>query len=226
QTLFEAETGNGELSVPQEFTQALFLLEEEKYLQGIGRILNLRDLEDSEAREEWQALRQEPQYWQALFPFPYEDLILKWSQARQLNPLLVVSLMRQESRFEKNIRSPVGATGLMQVMPATGEEVAGKINLQPYSLDDPDDNIAIGTWYLDFTHREYSDNSLMAIASYNAGPGNVAQWLRRFKTQDPDWFVEQIPFGETRGYVESVFSNYWNYLRIYNPEIAQKLASP
>jgi soluble lytic murein transglycosylase len=226
QTLLAAETGNRELTVPEQFTQALFLLEEEKYLQGISQILSLRETENPEARKQWNVLRQKPQYWQALFPFPYEDLILKWSQQRQLNPLLVVSLMRQESRFEKEIRSPVGATGLMQVMPATGKEVAQKMNLSPYSLDNPDDNIAIGTWYLDFTHREYGDNSLLAIASYNAGPGNVESWLRRFKPQDPDWFVEQIPFGETRGYVESVFSNYWNYLRIYNPEIAEKLSSP
>ncbi|MDY6782827.1 MAG: transglycosylase SLT domain-containing protein [Cyanobacteriota bacterium] len=226
QILLAAETGNRESSVPEQFTQALFLLEEGKYLQGIGRILELREQEDPEAREQWLALRKKPQYWQALFPFPYEDLILKWSEERQLNPLLVVSLMRQESRFEKEIRSPVGATGLMQVMPATGEEVAGKMGLTEYSLSDPEDNIAIGTWYLDFTHSEYDNNSLLAIASYNAGPGNVASWVRRFNTQDPDWFVEQIPFGETQGYVESVFSNYWNYLRIYNPEIAEKLPTP
>lgn len=225
QTLFQAEVGNRERTVPEQFTEALFFLAEGKYLQGISRILDLREREAPEDRAQWKALRQDPQYWQALFPFPYEDLILKWSVQRQLNPLLVVSLMRQESRFEKEIRSPVGATGLMQVMPATGQDVARKINLLQHSLVDPDDNIAIGTWYLDFTHKEYSNNSLLAIASYNAGPGNVAEWLRRFNPQDPDWFVEQIPFGETRGYVESVFSNYWNYLRIYNPEIAQKLSS-
>jgi soluble lytic murein transglycosylase len=59
------------------------------------------------------------------------------------------------------------------------------------------------------------------VASYNAGPGNVNKWIERLKVQDPDEFVELIPFKETKGYVESVFGNYWNYLRIYNPEVAK-----
>lgn len=59
------------------------------------------------------------------------------------------------------------------------------------------------------------------MASYNAGPGNVQDWIQRFGFTDPDRFVEQIPFPETQGYVESVFENYWNYLRLYNPEVAE-----
>ncbi|MBD2577628.1 transglycosylase SLT domain-containing protein [Oscillatoria sp. FACHB-1406] len=224
QELFQAEVGNRELTVPERFTKALFVLAQGQYQQGIAQILDLRKLEEPQAKEEWKALRKDPQYWQALFPFPYEQEILKWSAQRKINPLLVVSLMRQESRFQKDIRSPVGATGLMQVMPATGQEVAKKIGLTQYSLTNPEDNVAIGTAYLDYTHEQYANNSLMAIASYNAGPGNVSSWLQRFNPQDPDSFVEQIPFAETQGYVESVFSNYWNYLRIYNPEIAEKLS--
>ncbi len=111
----------------------------------------------------------------------------------------------------------------MQVMPATGEWVANKINLKDYSLTNPNDNVNLGTWYLNYTHDEYSSNSLLAIASYNAGPGNVSKWVRKYRVSDPDVFVEKIPFRETKGYVESVFGNYWNYLRIYNPEISQLL---
>ena len=88
---------------------------------------------------------------------------------------------------------------------------------------DADDNINLGTWYLNYTHSKYSNNSLLAIASYNAGPGNVSKWVRRYQVSDPDVFVEKIPFRETKGYVETVFGNYWNYLRIYNPEISQLL---
>ncbi|MGD2182969.1 transglycosylase SLT domain-containing protein [Lusitaniella coriacea] len=221
---WDAELGNkAEPSVPEHFTEALLLLAQEEYLKGINQIWALKNAEGDGATEEWQALRQTPEYWHALFPFPYKDSILEWSQERQLNPLLVVSLMRQESRFEEEIRSPVGATGLMQVMPATGKEVAQKSGISDYKLTNPEDNIAIGTWYLDFTHRENNDNSLLAIAGYNAGPGNVATWLKRYGFNDSDRFVEQIPFGETKGYVESVFGNYWNYLRLYDPEVAQKL---
>jgi len=85
-------------------------------------------------------------------------------------------------------------------------------------------DIKLGTWYLDYTHQEYSGNSMLAIASYNAGPGAVGDWVAKAGSQDPDVFVENIPYSETKGYVKSVFENYWNYLRLYNPDVAQKLA--
>ncbi|MGH2412205.1 MAG: transglycosylase SLT domain-containing protein [Microcystaceae cyanobacterium] len=220
--LFKAEIGSKEeLTVAEQFTDGLLRLTQNQNLQGINLILNLQDRDESQDQLQWQILRKTPEYWHALFPLPYYSTILNWSQQRQLNPLLVASLIRQESRFEPEIRSPAGAVGLMQVMPATGQFVAEKIALPKYSLSNPNDNINLGTWYLDYTHQEYSNNSLLAVASYNAGPGNVAKWMRQYKTNDPDLFVEKIPFNETKDYVESVFGNYWNYLRLYNPEIAQ-----
>lgn len=77
---------------------------------------------------------------------------------------------------------------------------------------------------MDYTHQQYNNNSLLAIASYNAGPGNVSRWLRTIGKTDPDEFVENIPFNETKNYVRQVFGNYWNYLRLYNPEISAKVA--
>ncbi len=112
----------------------------------------------------------------------------------------------------------------MQVMPGTSKWVAEKTNLKQYNLEIPNDNIRLGTWFLDYTHGEYDNNSLLAVASYNAGPGNVSKWLRELGISDPDEFVEAIPFDETRGYVRQVFGNYWNYLRLYNPEISQLMA--
>ncbi|AFY78215.1 soluble lytic murein transglycosylase-like protein [Pleurocapsa sp. PCC 7327] len=224
-TLFRAEVRDPwKLTVDEQFTKGLLKLAQGKHLQGINNVGTLRDRKDPQDRSQWQALRQKPEYWYALFPFPFYQSILSWSQQRQLNPVLVTSLIRQESRFETDIRSPVGAVGLMQVMPETGEWIAKQLQLKEYSLTDPQDNIKLGTWYLDHTHQEYDNNSLLAIASYNAGPGNVAQWLERYRASDPDVFVEKIPFRETKGYVESVFGNYWNYLRIYDPEIANLLA--
>lgn len=224
-TLFKAEIGDRqELTVNEGFTDGLLKLVQGKNLQGINQVWNLQKKDNPKQEKEWQQLRKTDKYWHALFPFPFYETIMNWSQRRQLNPLLVTSLMRQESRFEPEIKSPVGATGLMQVMPATGEWVAAKIDLKDYSLTDPDDNVNLGTWYLNYTHEEYSNNSLLAVASYNAGPGNVAKWMREYQVSDPDVFVEKIPFRETKGYVESVFGNYWNYLRIYNPEISQLLS--
>lgn len=223
--VFQTENGTQpELNVHRQFTEALLLLAQGKNLQGINQVWSLNRAEKPEDRAQWETLRQSSTYWHALFPFPYNDSIVKWSRDRQLNPLLTTALIRQESRFEKKIVSPAGATGLMQVMPATAKMVASEIGLPEYSLTDPTDNINLGTWYLNYTHREFSNNSLLAVASYNAGPGNVSQWVQRYQTTDPDLFVEKIPFKETKGYIETVFGNYWNYMRIYNPELAQALS--
>ena len=222
--LFEAEINDEELTIDEQFTDGLLLLSKGQYLQGINRIWSLQERTEPEQKRQWQQLRQTPEYWYALFPFPFNDLIINWSKERQLNPLLVTSLIRQESRFEPGIQSPVGATGLMQVMPETGKWVADQLDLKDYSLSNPEDNVKLGTWYFDYTHQEYDNNSLFAVASYNAGPGNVSKWKQQYSFADPDVFIENIPFPETKGYVESVFGNYWNYLRIYNPEVSKALS--
>jgi len=225
-TLFFAEIGDRqELTVAEQFTEGLLFQLLEEYREGIMRIWSLSQRENPRDVNEWQELRKTQEYWHGLFPFPYYEEILKYATEHKVNPLLVISLMRQESTFQLNARSTVGATGLMQIMPATGEWVANQINLTGYSLTEPEDNINLGSWYLSHTHQAYNDNSMLAVASYNAGPGNVNSWVKKFDFNDPDMFVENIPFPETKGYVEAVFSNYWNYLRIYNPEISQLLAN-
>ena len=223
--LWQTELENRqEPTVAEQFTDGLMRLGVNDNLIGINKVwyLSLRDT--PQERSQWQTLRRAPEYWHALFPFPFSEPIATWSQQRQLNPLLVTALIRQESRFEPKIRSVAGATGLMQVMPGTGSWIAKKIDLEQYNLENPNDNIKLGTWFLDYTHQEYNNNSLLAVASYNAGPGNVSKWVTKYGFTDPDAFIELIPFPETKGYVESVFGNYWNYLRLYNPEIAQMLA--
>ncbi|MDX2215086.1 MAG: transglycosylase SLT domain-containing protein [Oculatellaceae cyanobacterium bins.114] len=211
-------------TVAEQFTDGVMRLGVGDNLEGIFMVSSLVNRDKPEERSQYQELKQQTYYWQALYPFLYLQPIQAWSQERQLNPLLVTALIRQESRFEPNIRSSVGAIGLMQVMPDTGVWISETLKFPNYNLDNPDDNIRFGTWFLNYTHEEYSDNSLFAIASYNAGPGNVSDWITRFGFSDPDIFVEQIPYPETKGYVESVFENYWNYLRLYNPAVSQQLA--
>ncbi|MFN5893281.1 MAG: transglycosylase SLT domain-containing protein [Dolichospermum sp.] len=209
-------------SVAEEFTEGLMKLTKGEYLAGIEKIAKLEDREKPAEKAEYQALSQKSIYWQARYPLPYFQEIEKWSISRQLNPLLVTALMRQESRFQTKIKSPVGATGLMQVMPSTAAWIAPQMNadIKKINLENANDNIMLGTWYLDYTHRQYNNNSMLAIASYNAGPGNVAKWLQTIPKRDPDEFVEEIPFDETKNYVRQVFGNYWNYLRLYNPEVS------
>ena len=122
------------------------------------------------------------------------------------------------------IRSSADAVGLMQLIPETGNLVAKQLNLKQYALDNPNDNINLGTWLLDSTHQQYNNNSLLAVASYNAGSGKVATWIEQKKLTDPDTFVETIPLEETKNYVKQVFGNYWNYLRLYNPKVGQQVA--
>lgn len=223
-TLWQTEFKNAmQPSVSEQYTDGLMRMGIGDNLEGIWMLSSLSRRDDPQERSQYLDLKQRPAYWEALYPFPYLETIVNWSKKRQLNPVLVTALIRQESRFMPQIQSVVGATGLMQVMPETGAEVAKQIQLTNYSLENVNDNINLGTYYLDFTHQEYNNNSMLAVASYNAGPGAVSDWLKRFGFQDPDEFVVKIPYPETQGYVKSVFENYWNYLRIYNPDIAQRL---
>ncbi|BAZ29876.1 lytic transglycosylase [Cylindrospermum sp. NIES-4074] len=224
---WEAEFLNkAQPTVAEQFTEGLMQLTKGENLLGINTISKLEDRETPQDQADYQTLSKQVTYWQARYPFPYLKEIEKWSTERKLNPLLVTALMRQESRFEAKVKSPVGATGLMQVMPATAQWIAPQIKLdfKKVNLENANDNIMLGTWYLDHTHQQYSNNSLLAIASYNAGPGNVSKWLQTIAKQDPDEFVEAIPFDETKNYVRQVFGNYWNYLRLYNPEISALVA--
>ncbi len=220
---FQSEISNPQdLTVAEQFTESVLLIKLGKIRPGIQNILDLSQKEYPHQIAQWQSLRYLDTYWSSLFPFPYQQEILNYSQQEKINLLLVLSVMRKESTFEPNIGSRVGALGLMQVIPGTANWVAKQANIQDYVLSKPEDNIKIGTWYLAYNHKRYQDNSLYAVASYNAGTGNVNQWLRRYNTKDSDVFVEQIPFPETKDYVEGVFGNYWNYLRLYNPKV-QKL---
>jgi soluble lytic murein transglycosylase len=213
-------------TVAEQFTEGLMRLAKGENLRGIDIVSKLEDRDVPEEVTQYQALKKQISYWQARYPFPYITLIEKWSQQNKVNPLLVTAVVRQESRFEKDVKSSAGATGLMQVMPATAKFIAPQLkqDIKNIKLEDPDNNIMLGTWYLGHTHDQYKENSLLAIASYNAGPGNVSKWLAVLPKDDPDDFVESIPFDETKNYVRQVFGNYWNYLRLYNPEMSQIVA--
>ena len=213
-----------QMSVNEQFTEGVLRLELGQYSQGMQQIWDLTKRETPQELAQWRDLRKTKIYWHSLFPFPYETEILKYAKQDDINPLLSISVMRKESTFNPTIDSVVGAVGLMQIVPPTAKWVAGQIDMSEYSLTNPEDNIRIGTWYLSHNHHRYEDDSLLAAASYNAGTANVNAWLQRYDISDRDGFVEQIPFPETKDYVEGVFGNYWNYLRLYNPEIRAQVA--
>lgn len=223
--LWQAEFKNRmQPTVAEQFTDGLMHMAVGDYLEGISRISSLEDRKTPEEKEQYKALKQQIAYWQALYPVPYQKAIETYAKQRQINPLLVTAVIRQESRFEPEIRSKAGAVGLMQVLPSIGAKVAQNLDLKNYNLSNPDDNIKLGTWLLQETHQAHKNNSLLAVASYNAGQGNTSKWLTGTDSVDPDEFVESIPFGETKDYVKQVFGNYWNYLRLYEPQVQAQLA--
>lgn len=208
------------------FTDGVLRVAVQDNLIGIKTIESLDLIDVSAAQKaEIAKIKQHPAYMQSLYPFHYWDIIANWARERKLSPALVIGLMRQESRFEAQIRSRSGAIGLMQIMPDTGSWIASKKGVSNYNLDNPSDNIRFGTWYLDYTHSRYGDNSMLAVASYNAGPGAVGRWVEARGVGDPDEFVNSIPYEETRDYVSKVLGNYWNYLRLYSPSVQQQVAS-
>jgi soluble lytic murein transglycosylase len=212
-------------SVTEQFAESILLKGLERYQVALAHISQLEKRDKPAELEEHRRMRQYPSYWQALYPLAHIDTVQTNAHKQNINPLLVLSIMRQESKFDPETRSSVGALGLMQVMPSTAEFVAKKVEMERFELIYPPDNIKIGTWYLASMHDEHKNDTLLSVASYNAGPGNVSKWRREFSMSDPDEFVENIPFDETQNYVRNVLGNYWNYLRTYNPEIGQQVAT-
>jgi soluble lytic murein transglycosylase len=168
-------------------------------------------------------LRREGGVWnrpalQLVYPFPYRDAVIRYSQAQGLDPYFVAGLIRQESMFNPNARSPVGALGLMQVMPATGTAVArglGISGFQTARLTDPSINLRIGTKYLADQIRSHNGRLVDAIAAYNAGPNRLPRWRQFPEYADPELFTERIPFEETRNYVKIVQQNARIYRELY-----------
>lgn len=146
------------------------------------------------------------------FPTPFRKEVAAWAGSMGLDPSYVYGLIRQESRFIVDARSSVGASGLMQVMPATARWTARKLGL-PYSADaitDRETNIRIGTGYLKMVLDDFGGSQAMAAAAYNAGPSRPRRW-RDGPPLEPAIWAENIPFNETRDYVKKVLSNATDY---------------
>ena len=139
------------------------------------------------------------------FPVLHLDLVRDYAKRRRLDNATVYSIIRTESAFARDARSPAGALGLMQLMPATGRETARRVGVRisrNADLLDPGRNISLGTAYLAGLMQRYDNNFPMAAAAYNAGPHRVKQWRPRSGCVPSDIWIDSIPFRETRGYVK------------------------
>ncbi len=157
-------------------------------------------------------------FWQILYPLAYWETIRVEAERRTLDPYLVASIIRQESGFEPTTVSNAGAVGLMQIMPAEAARIGTAGGLGEVTRDDlfdPTKNIAVGAAEYAQKLALMNGTHTLAIASYNAGEMAVGSWLERTSLDDPDLFIESIPYAETRLYVKTVTRNRSEYRRIY-----------
>lgn len=157
-----------------------------------------------------------------IFPVVNYDFIQRYSYLQKLDPVLVLSLVKQESAFDAAAVSPSGALGLMQLMPTTAIEVEPNIKRADITLVET--NIRLGTKYLKKMLDRYNGNIALALASYNAGPVAIDRWVREKKAQNGlAEFIESIPYKETREYVGSIIRNYFWYSKKINGEAPKNL---
>ena len=156
--------------------------------------------------------------WKYRYPLAFDDLIRKSAAQAKVAADLFRGLVREESFYDHKISSPVGAVGLSQLMPATGESMKKILRLDPLaSLTDPEVNLQIGSAYFSQRMKDLGSPA-KALMAYNAGQGRVRSWIREFGQLPVELFVEACPFEETRNYVKKIFSTVSIYQGLYSPE--------
>jgi soluble lytic murein transglycosylase len=188
--------------------------------------IGLGQLEQASLRLPKGSCQQQANLERQLNPLRYGELFRQAAASAGLDPALLQAVARQESRFTAGVESPVGAVGLMQLMPSTASELVGR-RLEGASLKDPALNSRLGARYLRQLLEQWQGNPVLAVASYNAGPGAVAHWLKTSLgsdspkpagtiklERDPELWIEAIPYPETRLYTKKVLGNLWSYRRL------------
>ena len=154
-------------------------------------------------------------------PLRHEDIIRQQSEAKELDPSLVASVIYAESRF-RDQTSHAGARGLMQITPATARYIArlsGGTTFEQGDLATPQINISYGAYYLRYLLDRYSENKVLALAAYNGGEGNVDRWIDQASTTKRRFAIDEIPFAETRHYVERVLDVQGDYRKKYRSQL-------
>jgi soluble lytic murein transglycosylase len=160
--------------------------------------------------------------WECVYPRPYAALVQHYAADQGVESDLIYAVMRQESGFRPEVVSPAKAVGLLQILPSTGERLAGELGevFDAEYLRHPPVNVRLGARYLRKLIDVFDGSLPLAVASYNAGPNAVLNWLDGSRDLDLDLFVARIPYSETRSYVERVLSNYARYRYLTGGEVA------
>jgi soluble lytic murein transglycosylase len=154
-------------------------------------------------------------------PLRHEDIIRQQATAKGVDPSLVAAVIYAESKF-RDQTSHAGARGLMQITPATARYIAklsGGTAFEQGDLATPQVNIAYGVYYLRFLMRRYGENTVLALAAYNGGPGNVDRWVDEAAMAEREFGIDEIPFVETREYVGRVLDARSDYRKKYSREL-------
>jgi len=157
--------------------------------------------------------------WKLVYPLHYYGDVEENADYWGNDPILILSIIREESYFDPKVKSEAGASGLMQLMPSSAREagnMAGISVLNENLLLDPEINIKLGNIYYYRLKRALFNKDILAVLAYNGGIGSVSKWKENLDYVDVDDFVEQIPYPETQNYLKKVYRSYWNYLRIYS----------
>jgi len=160
--------------------------------------------------------------WEQAYPRAYDPVVTRLDTNGDIDPMLVWSIMKNESAFRPQVISPAGAVGLMQLMPTTANLISRKLGEGKVSVTDlyrPGTNIAYGIAYLEKLADLFPGNAVAVIASYNAGEQAVGRWLANGTFSDIEEWIEEIPYGETNLYVKKVLSSYWRYQRLYGGHV-------
>ena len=152
-----------------------------------------------------------------IFPLQYSQSVLKYSAQYDMDPYLIYSIIRVESKFNPYAKSNKGATGLMQITPQTGKYIAELLDIHSFDenqLYNPDLNIKFGSFYISKLYKDFNADIDCALAAYNGGSGNVAKWIRTNDEGKKYLDVDKIPFNETRNYILRVKKvyNIYNFL--------------
>lgn len=153
-----------------------------------------------------------------LYPAPYADSLLKYVAPRNVDPRFVLSIMRQESRYRADVKSYAAARGLMQFISDTSNRIAAKLGRKDFTQDElynPPTAIEFGSQYLEDLFKQFPAQSQAVAASYNGGETNVARWTARAKSSEPDRYVPEIIFAQSKDYVYKVMANYRVYQIFY-----------
>ncbi len=154
-----------------------------------------------------------------IYPRPHWNSILEASKEFDVDPYLILALMREESLFNSQALSKSGALGLMQLMPFTAEGIAKTLKM-PWEGNQmaliPSNNIRFGTWYLSMLKKRFNNNYSYMLSGYNAGPNITQRWVNQKQDKGLDYFVATVPYDETNGYVTRVQKTYWVYKLLYD----------